>query len=45
VKLSKKEIDSRKKTMKPPKKKVSGILKKYRYTVSSASEGCVTDEF
>jgi len=45
VKLSKKEIDSRKKTMKPPRSKVSGILKKYRYTVSSASEGCVTDEF
>ena len=45
VKLSKKEIDSRKKKMKPPTQKISGVLKKYRYTVSSASEGCVTDEF
>ncbi len=45
VKLSKKEIDSRKKTMKAPKKNISGVLKKYRHTVSSASEGCVTDEF
>lgn len=45
VKLSKKEIAARKKSIKAPKKKVTGVLKKYRYTVSSASEGCVTDEF
>ena len=45
VKLSKKEIEARKKKMKAPKQKISGVLKKYRYTVSSASEGCVTDEF
>lgn len=45
VKLSKKEIAARKKSIKPPKQKVTGVLKKYRYTVSSASEGCVTDEF
>ena len=45
VKLSKKEIALRKKKLKHPKRKVTGILKKYRYTVSSASEGCVTDEF
>lgn len=30
---------------KPPLKASSGILKKYAMTVSSASEGCVTDEF
>ena len=45
VKISKTELTKRKKSMKPPKKKISGVLKKYRYTVSSASEGCVTDEF
>ena len=45
VKLSKKEIAARKKSIKPPKQNVTGVLKKYRYTVSSASEGCVTDEF
>jgi len=45
VKLSKKEIAARKKSIKAPKQKVTGVLKKYRYTVSSASEGCVTDEF
>jgi dihydroxy-acid dehydratase len=28
-----------------PDRPVTGILKKYRHTVSSASEGCVTDEF
>ena len=27
-----------------PDRPVTGILRKYRYTVSSASEGCVTDE-
>jgi len=45
VLLSKKEISSRLKRLRHPKKKVQGVLKKYRYTVSSASEGCVTDKF
>ena len=45
LKISKAEITRRLKKMKHPKKKITGILKKYRHTVSSASEGCVTDEF
>jgi len=43
--ISKKEIAARLKNMKHPNKKVTGILKKYRHTVATASEGCVTDEF
>lgn len=42
--ISKKDISARMKKLKHPKRLVSGVLKKYRYTVSSASEGCVTDE-
>lgn len=45
VKLSKAEITERQKKHKRPTKKVTGILKKYRHTVSSASDGCVTDAF
>lgn len=44
VALSENEITNRKKNWKKPDDKVSGILRKYRYTVSSASEGCVTDQ-
>jgi len=45
LKVSKTEIVKRLKSLKHPKSKVTGILKKYRHTVSSASEGCVTDQF
>jgi len=45
LKTSKKEIDQRLKKLKHPKSNVTGVLKKYRHTVSTASEGCVTDEF
>jgi dihydroxy-acid dehydratase len=41
--LSDEEIENRRKAWKRPENKLcSGILKKYRNTVSSASEGCVT---
>lgn len=40
------EIEERRKNWeKPPLKFLKGILYKYAKTVSSASEGCVTDEF
>lgn len=45
VALSDSELESRRKTWQRPNRPASGVLKKYRYTVSSASEGCVTDEF
>jgi dihydroxy-acid dehydratase len=46
VLLSDEEISRRMRLWtKPPLKANSGILKKYAMTVSSASEGCVTDEF
>ncbi len=45
LKISPKEMAARFKKMKHPNQKVTGILKKYRHTVSTASEGCVTDEF
>ena len=45
LKVSKAEIATRLKKLKHPRSKVTGILKKYRHTVSSASEGCVTDKF
>ncbi len=44
VDLSDDEITHRRSRWKRPDRPVSGILKKYRYTVSTASEGCVTDE-
>jgi len=43
VTLSDTEIEERRKKWKRPDTKLTGFLKKYRYTVSSASEGCVTD--
>lgn len=39
------ELKQRKDQWKRPNDSVSGSLKKYRHLVSSASEGCVTDEF
>ncbi len=45
AKLDAAEIERRRKDWKPPVQAISGILKKYARTVSSASEGCVTDEF
>lgn len=46
VDLSSQEIEERRsKWKKPELKKKSGILYKYARTVSTASEGCVTDEF
>ena len=43
--LSEDEIALRKEQWEAPQDKVTGFLKKYRHTVSSASNGCVTDEF
>jgi dihydroxy-acid dehydratase len=46
VLLTDEELNDRKKNWSaPPLKAASGILYKYAKTVSSASEGCVTDEF
>jgi dihydroxy-acid dehydratase len=46
VLISDEEISKRKKTWtKPADKATQGLLYKYMRTVSSASEGCVTDEF
>jgi len=46
VMLDEKEINARKAAwVDPPLKVTSGSLYKYAKTVSSASEGCVTDEF
>ncbi len=46
VKLTKKEIAARRKAWQtPPLNVTSGVLFKYAKTVSSASEGCVTDAF
>jgi len=42
--LTDQEIQERKNNWSVPDRPVTGILKKYRHTVSSASEGCVTDE-
>ncbi len=46
VKLSDEELAKRRSEWVPPKANyTNGLLKKYAKTVSSASEGCVTDEF
>ena len=46
VRLSDEEIEQRrKKWQQPPLKHKSGVLYKYAKTVSTASEGCVTDKF
>lgn len=44
VDLTKEELKERKASWRAPESDLTGILRKYRYTVSSASEGCVTDE-
>lgn len=45
VKLSEEELEQRRKEWNQPAYKATkGILKKYINSVSSASEGCVTDE-
>ena len=45
VDLTAEEIEERRKEWQPlPSRAVNGILRKYCATVSSASEGCVTDE-
>jgi len=43
VQLAEDEIKARKEKWLPPNDKVTGLLKKYRRSVSSASLGCVTD--
>ena len=46
LEVSDEELQERKSTMEAPALKVTrGVLYKYARTVSSASEGCVTDEF
>jgi dihydroxy-acid dehydratase len=46
VNISESELDIRRKKWKaPPLQTTRGILKKYAHTVTSASEGCVTDEY
>lgn len=45
VDLSEAELAKRRSEWSRPNIPAKGVLKKYRYTVSSASEGCVTDEF
>ena len=46
VDVSEEELQQRKKSWKAPKLKFNrGVLYKYAKTVSSASQGCVTDEF
>lgn len=44
--LEEEEINKRRQAWaRPPLRAESGILRKYAHTVSSASEGCVTDEY
>ncbi|MCB0402942.1 MAG: dihydroxy-acid dehydratase [Flavobacteriales bacterium] len=46
VDLTKEELETRRKAWKAPELKVtSGVLYKYARTVSSASQGCLTDKF
>jgi dihydroxy-acid dehydratase len=46
LEVSEEELKERRKQWSPPKLKVErGVLYKYARTVSSASKGCVTDEF
>ncbi|MCL4119800.1 UNVERIFIED_CONTAM: hypothetical protein GTU68_042597 [Idotea baltica] len=44
VNISHEELAERKAAWQCPDLPVTGILRKYRHTVSTASEGCVTDE-
>jgi len=43
VNLSTEELEKRRAEWQQPKDELIGILKKYRRSVSTASEGCVTD--
>ena len=46
LEVTEEELAARKAAWTPPKLKVErGVLYKYARTVSSASQGCVTDEF
>lgn len=45
VDLESTEITKRRSAWQKPQDKIKGVLAKYRHTVSSASEGCVTDEY
>lgn len=45
VDLSDQELAERRSQWVRPELPVTGVLKKYRHTVSTASEGCVTDDF
>jgi dihydroxy-acid dehydratase len=45
VDLTERELAARKAAWRQPADSIKGILKKYRHTVSTASEGCVTDGF
>ena len=46
LEVAEEELKERRKNWSPPKLKVErGVLYKYARTVSSASKGCVTDEF
>ncbi len=46
VLLSDEELAARRRIWsRPPLKAINGVLRKYAMTVSSASQGCVTDEF
>ena len=46
VHLDQDELENRKKGwVAPPLKAQTGVLRKYAHTVSTASQGCVTDEF
>ncbi len=45
VDLTDEELNTRREQWKRVEKPATGFLKKYRYTVSSASQGCVTDLF
>ncbi len=46
VEVSDEELEKRRKKWKAPELKFNrGVLYKYAKTVSSASKGCVTDEF
>ncbi|MFQ5448338.1 MAG: dihydroxy-acid dehydratase, partial [Saprospiraceae bacterium] len=42
--LPKEELEKRRASWSPPQRKLTGILRKYSRSVSTAAEGCVTDE-
>ena len=45
VNVSDEELERRRAAFQHPYKPLKGFLKKYRHTVSSASKGCITDDF